>query len=38
MDMELRCNKCKHKWNYKGKNPYYAPCPYCYGRVKVVKG
>lgn len=41
--------KCKHKrciesnegkpyeWEYKGKNPFYAPCPRCRSSVKIIK-
>jgi len=35
--MKLKCKKCKHDWNYKGKSKYYATCPQCYNKVKVVK-
>jgi hypothetical protein len=33
--MKLKCKKCKYEWNYTGKNPYYATCPYCLAKVKV---
>ncbi len=35
--MKLKCSKCKHAWNYKGKSKYYATCPHCYNKVKVKK-
>ncbi len=32
--MKLKCKKCKHKWNYKGK-AVFATCPSCLSKVKV---
>lgn len=34
----LRCKKCGHRWTYRGKNPYYATCPYCHTLVKIGQG
>ena len=34
--IELICSKCNYKWTYKGRNPYYASCPRCLNKVKVV--
>lgn len=25
----LRCHRCKHYWEYGGKNEWYATCPNC---------
>ena len=25
----LKCPRCSHVWNYKGKNPYSCNCAYC---------
>ena len=33
--MELKCKRCKYKWNYKGKSKYYACCPNCKTSVKI---
>ena len=35
--MILTCKRCGHTWDYKGKNEYYATCPYCMRKVKVLK-
>ena len=35
--MKLRCNKCGHVWNYKGKRKYYVTCPNCYHKVNINK-
>lgn len=32
--MKLKCQNCKHKWEYKGKN-LFATCPSCLYKVKV---
>ena len=34
--INIRCNKCKYSWYYGGKNPYYATCPCCLQKVKVI--
>lgn len=33
--MELRCQKCKREWNYKGEKKYYTSCPDCKTSVKI---
>ena len=33
----IKCFHCGHKWDYKGKNPYYVTCPYCRSQVSVRK-
>lgn len=35
--VELQCQRCKHKWDYKGKNEYYAPCSKCKTSVSLKK-
>lgn len=32
----MECPRCGHKWEYKGKNPFFAQCPACYKqRIKI---
>lgn len=35
----LKCNnkKCNYEWNYKGKSKFYATCPSCLRKVKIIK-
>ena len=33
----LKCQRCLHIWNYKGKNSYVATCPYCRTYVTIKK-
>ena len=33
----LRCQRCDHIWNYKGKNEYVATCPHCRTFVTIKK-
>lgn len=33
----LKCHRCRHKWNYKGKNKYVATCPHCRTYVTIKK-
>ena len=35
--MKVRCKKCNHYWNYKGKSKYYATCPNCYNKVRLFR-
>lgn len=35
--MQLRCQRCKHEWNYSGKKEYYATCPNCLVHVSIKK-
>ena len=30
--------KCKYKWDYKGESPFYATCPRCLQKVRIIKG
>ena len=25
----LKCKRCEHHWEYKGKNQYVVSCPHC---------
>ena len=34
----LKCQRCRHKWNYTGKNKYVATCPHCRTYVTLKKG
>ena len=36
--IELKCQKCKKEWTYKGNNEYYATCPDCHSSVKIPQG
>ena len=33
--MKIKCPKCNHEWEYKGKSKYYVTCPQCYNKVKI---
>jgi len=33
--VRLECPRCGKKWEYGGKNKYYATCPDCKTSVKV---
>jgi hypothetical protein len=33
--IEVKCLRCGYEWTYRGKNPYYAPCPKCLRKVKI---
>lgn len=33
--MEVKCNKCKKVWNYKGSSKFYVTCPQCYNKVRI---
>ena len=35
--MKVKCHKCKHEWDYKGKSDYYITCPQCYRKINVEK-
>jgi hypothetical protein len=35
--MSLICQRCSHSWDYTGKNPYVATCPFCRTNVSVKK-
>ena len=31
----LKCQRCKHSWNYNGNAKWYTSCPICKTSVKV---
>jgi ribosomal protein L37E len=33
----LVCHRCSWKWNYTGKNPYVATCPFCRTNISIRK-
>jgi len=33
--MKIKCKKCKHLWEYKGKSKYYVTCPRCMNKVNI---
>jgi hypothetical protein len=33
----MTCSRCKHSWNYTGKNPYVATCPFCRTKLSISK-
>ena len=33
----LKHAKCGYQWEYGGKNPYYATCPYCRNQLSIRK-
>lgn len=35
--MKIKCKKCGHEWEYKGKSKYYVTCPRCYSKVNTQK-
>jgi len=35
--MKLRCRRCGHVWDYKGKRKFYASCPICKNSVNIQK-
>jgi hypothetical protein len=35
--MKLKCQRCKHEWNYRGKNLWVTSCPRCHTSVSVRK-
>jgi len=35
--MKLRCPRCGHVWDYKGRNLYYATCPRCLRKVSIAR-
>ena len=35
--MQLKCKRCKYSWDYQGKNEYYATCPHCLAKVRVIE-
>ena len=37
-NMNVRCQRCAHEWDYTGNNPYRTVCPYCQTSVRVKLG
>lgn len=35
--MKVKCRKCNHEWEYKGKSKFYVTCPNCYNKVNIQK-
>jgi hypothetical protein len=35
--MKLKCKRCDYIWDYKGSNKFYATCPYCLTKVRVLE-
>jgi ribosomal protein S27E len=35
--MKIKCKKCSHEWEYKGKSKFYVTCPNCYNKVNIQK-
>lgn len=35
--MRLLCQNCGYKWDYLGLSVWYATCPRCLRKVKVIK-
>jgi hypothetical protein len=35
--ISLVCHRCSWKWNYTGKNPYVATCPFCRTNISIRK-
>jgi Zn finger protein HypA/HybF involved in hydrogenase expression len=33
--VKLKCQRCGHEWEYKGKRKYYTSCPDCKTSVKI---
>lgn len=33
----IKCQRCEHEWQYKGKNNYVATCPHCRTYVTIKK-
>lgn len=33
----LKCQRCGKEWNYTGRNPFAATCPFCCTRVWISK-
>jgi DNA-directed RNA polymerase subunit RPC12/RpoP len=35
--MKIKCYKCNHEWEYKGKSKNYVTCPDCYRKIRFEK-
>jgi hypothetical protein len=33
--MDLKCEKCGHIWDYKGKSKWYLACPNCDNMINI---
>ena len=33
----MKCKRCEHEWEYKGKSEWYATCPKCYRKIKIIE-
>ena len=33
--MKLKCQRCKHEWDYQGLQLYYTNCPRCMVKVRL---
>ena len=33
--MKIKCKKCEHEWEYKGKSKFYVTCPHCYNKINI---
>ena len=36
-NMKIKCKKCNHEWEYKGKSKFYVTCPQCYVKINLNK-
>lgn len=36
--IQLECSRCKSRWIYRGKNPYFCTCTFCKRSVNIKKG
>lgn len=34
--VKIDCEKCRYKWDYKGKSVYYVTCPRCYNKIRKI--
>ena len=37
MIQNCKNKKCLHEWDYKGEAKFYASCPVCHYKVKIVR-
>jgi len=35
--MKLKCKRCEHEWEYKGKSEWYVCCPTCKTSIRIKK-
>ena len=36
-NIKMICQNCEYVWVYEGKSEYYATCPRCLRKVKILK-